>query len=582
MATNGEVVLTIADGGAAVAVAAANLQVVMGCCNSGTAYAITASRRASTILSTFGYGPLSEYCGMAIRDGATVLAMRLPTTTAGAVVKKDAKVVSDATNASPIVITTTTSHGLVDGDVVVVASVGGTTAANGTFVVDVLSSTTFSLVGSVGNGAYTSGGTVTPSGSIQLSSAGAASTDGPVTFSGTPTDTAFILVTIITGGTVGTTGIQFTVSLDAGRSLNLPRINLGTATTYTIPNLGAVINFTNTSTMTAGTVIRGYTSEPLPAIADITTALDALQDSVYASAGWGSMHLLGKISGTDAGTIGTNLETMASASVFSRMMGHVRDASPPTAYGGAGESDSTWSTAVLLDYVSTTSKRFGVSAGNYNMRGVFPNSVAGLPIFRRPLSWAWAARVAGQLPKPADHEGWVRLGALSQITQDAALDPLDGFVYHDERQGFVFDGLGGGAGRITAARTRLKSLTGWWISNPLSLAEVGSNFQLMPYGRVMDLASDAIIQALQPFINQRIKLNLNGTIREAEALTLEAAAYRALDITIGDQVSGRTVVVDRDYNVRDNNKLRVDVTIAGDAFALEIDTTIGFGTIAQP
>lgn len=69
-------------------------------------------------------------------------------------------VVSAASNASPIVITTTAAHGFNSGDTAVVASVGGNTAANGTWIVTYLSPTTFSLNGSTGNSAYTSGGTV--------------------------------------------------------------------------------------------------------------------------------------------------------------------------------------------------------------------------------------------------------------------------------------------------------------------------------------------------------------------------------------------------------------------------------------
>lgn len=69
------------------------------------------------------------------------------------------KVVTDATNATPIVITTSTVHGYVDGDGVRVASVGGNTAANGDWTINVLTTTTFELNDSSGNGAYTSGGT---------------------------------------------------------------------------------------------------------------------------------------------------------------------------------------------------------------------------------------------------------------------------------------------------------------------------------------------------------------------------------------------------------------------------------------
>jgi hypothetical protein len=68
--------------------------------------------------------------------------------------------ITGATNASPIQITVA-NHGLDSGETVVVASVGGNTAANGTWVITVTGANTFTLNGSTGNGAYTSGGTAT-------------------------------------------------------------------------------------------------------------------------------------------------------------------------------------------------------------------------------------------------------------------------------------------------------------------------------------------------------------------------------------------------------------------------------------
>lgn len=71
---------------------------------------------------------------------------------------KDTGTVAGATNASPIVITDV-AHGLTTGTRVTISGVGGNTAANGTFAVTRLTADTFSLDGSTGNGAYTSGGT---------------------------------------------------------------------------------------------------------------------------------------------------------------------------------------------------------------------------------------------------------------------------------------------------------------------------------------------------------------------------------------------------------------------------------------
>jgi hypothetical protein len=70
----------------------------------------------------------------------------------------DPKDITGATNASPIVITIT-GHGYITGDQVTISGVLGNDAANGEFVVTRIDADTFSLDGSTGDGAYTSGGT---------------------------------------------------------------------------------------------------------------------------------------------------------------------------------------------------------------------------------------------------------------------------------------------------------------------------------------------------------------------------------------------------------------------------------------
>ena len=73
--------------------------------------------------------------------------------------------ITNATNATPIVVTSTT-HGLTTGDLVLISKVGGNTAANEVSRVTVTDANTFSLQDPVtganvaGNGAYTSGGRV--------------------------------------------------------------------------------------------------------------------------------------------------------------------------------------------------------------------------------------------------------------------------------------------------------------------------------------------------------------------------------------------------------------------------------------
>ncbi|HEY6863408.1 MAG TPA: ubiquitin-activating E1 FCCH domain-containing protein [Burkholderiales bacterium] len=67
--------------------------------------------------------------------------------------------ITAASNASPIVVTTSAPHNFPTGAAVTISNVSGNGAANGTWTVTVIDATRFSLNGSSGSGTYTSGGT---------------------------------------------------------------------------------------------------------------------------------------------------------------------------------------------------------------------------------------------------------------------------------------------------------------------------------------------------------------------------------------------------------------------------------------
>jgi Ubiquitin-activating enzyme E1 FCCH domain len=81
---------------------------------------------------------------------------------------KESGSISGATNAAPIVVTST-NHGLTTGMQITISGVTGNTAANGTFQITVIDPNTFSLNGSTGNGAYVAGGTWNTSGLYECS-----------------------------------------------------------------------------------------------------------------------------------------------------------------------------------------------------------------------------------------------------------------------------------------------------------------------------------------------------------------------------------------------------------------------------
>jgi hypothetical protein len=68
--------------------------------------------------------------------------------------------VTAATNATPIQITTSSIHGYSTGQSVSISGVLGNTNANGSWLITVTGTNTFTLTGSAGSGTYTSGGTV--------------------------------------------------------------------------------------------------------------------------------------------------------------------------------------------------------------------------------------------------------------------------------------------------------------------------------------------------------------------------------------------------------------------------------------
>jgi hypothetical protein len=125
--------------------------------NGNAEMSIASNGRLYVIISNSGRTSAIEYTDDPTSATPTWVAMDLPTTPVPEFASLTA---TDATNASPIVITTSAAHGLKAGNFVQVSGVIGNTAANGIHAVSVLSDTTFAIRLSTGNGAYDSGGSV--------------------------------------------------------------------------------------------------------------------------------------------------------------------------------------------------------------------------------------------------------------------------------------------------------------------------------------------------------------------------------------------------------------------------------------
>jgi hypothetical protein len=74
--------------------------------------------------------------------------------------------ITAASNTTPIIVTTSVAHGIADVTPVTVTGVLGNLGANGAWIAERVTNTTLKLRQSVGSGAYTSGGTLTPVGTF--------------------------------------------------------------------------------------------------------------------------------------------------------------------------------------------------------------------------------------------------------------------------------------------------------------------------------------------------------------------------------------------------------------------------------
>lgn len=132
------------------------------------------------------------------------------------------------------------------------------------------------------------------------------------------------ILTVTTGGTIGTTGIKATLSLDGG--VTEKAINLGVATTYTIPYVGIVISFAG-GTLVAGDVYRFSSSAPMWDSAGLTAAKTALAAQQKLSRTW---MVIGDVANaTFAGYVATQVGAYETADKrFTMARAQVRDHLP--------------------------------------------------------------------------------------------------------------------------------------------------------------------------------------------------------------------------------------------------------------
>lgn len=326
-----------------------------------------------------------------------------------------------------------------------------------------------------------------------------------VTATGTPADNVELKVKVLTGGTIGVAGITYQLSADAGRNYG-PITSLGTANTLVVPDsLGVTFHFA------AGTLLANDTWSVLATAAtwnsaDIQTSLAALKATQQL---WEIVQIVGPIDASTVVTIDAAISGMASVGKYKAWVGNTR-------IPAVGESESAYASA-LAGFAADSSKFGSLYAGGCKLT----SSVSGRR-YRRPVSVATAAREASveQHINIADPN----LDALPGVTiRDVNGNPDE----HDETVSPGLDDL-----RFGTLRT-WDGYGGAYVNRPRLFSPTGSDFQLMPHRRVLNLTHEALRVYFIRRLNKPVLVSkLTGFILEAEASEIEKGALAVMRSTL--------------------------------------------------
>jgi hypothetical protein len=373
---------------------------------------------------------------------------------------------------------------------------------------------------------------------------------------------AYIIVTL--GGTIGTGPITFQYSLDGGRTLS-PPISLGTALDYIIPGSGGVEVEFAAGTLVTGDTISFRCDAPQWDTAELTAALTALKN--YGGS-WELVHIVGEIAGADFDAIETAFTSLFTAGKYRAWVGNTRipDWGVP---GSSDETEAAYLSALDTIFTAKASTVGELCAGSLELI----SAISGRQ-YRRPVSWHIASKTASvseeiNIAAP-------NLGAASGITlTDANGNPK----HHDESVNPGLDDV-----RFTVMRT-IEGLSGVYVNRPRIFSAAGSDFEIMPHRRVLNLAH----AALRLYFLRRLSLPIQvdadtGFILEDVAQEIEAGADAQVRAALmaepkasgGGYSQGRFFQLNRDDNLLSTKKITGQARVVPLAYPEYIDLNVGF------
>lgn len=454
-------------------------------------------------------------------------------------------------NGPPAVMTTVAAHLLRTGDVVVIAGSLGDTVINGTWVVTVLTATTFSIP-VTGTGSYTaSSGAVTPTGISYIGTGTAVPSPGSATLiaddynalatstpaSPIPAGLAGFVLYVVTGGILGVAGITYVYSLDGGNSVSAIQA-LGTALTVspTEPVTGADTGIritlgTATSTLSAQDYFSVQTTGPRMTSSDLVSALGAL---FATKLNFDDILIHGEAAAALVSSVVQPwILTLEGTGRYATAFANLRFKNQVTA-----ETETAYATAIATSYTSIMGAGAAPDVVLGADGGACVSSLTGVTKMQPTSLYAIARVESNDIGvDPAE----VDLGPLPNCNLNG---PTNLSAFHDENRFNTLDTPGGPL-LVTTLRS-FDGLPGAYITNCYLLGGPSSPYVYVQHNETMNAACTLIDVLMVQLLSKGVPRNLKtSTILEPTAQAWERFIQKQIDKVLAGQVSGSLFSISR-------------------------------------
>jgi hypothetical protein len=371
-----------------------------------------------------------------------------------------------------------------------------------------------------------------------------------ITTTGEPVDDYEVVFKVKVGGTVATAGIKYVYSLDGGRTFS-PEQSLGVAVLAALGTSGLTLDFA-AGTLVAGDVATFLATAAASDATNLTPALNALKASQVL---WEICQIVPAVTPGMVDAIDLAFAGMANAGKYRAWIGNTR-------IPDVDETEAAYLTELSTAYAAKSSKFGSLYAGACKLT----SAISGRQ-YRRPVSFSTAAREAfvSQEIDIAD----VNLGTLEGVAiRDVNGNPDE----HDES---LFPGLDD----LRFGTLRTWDGEGVYVNRPRLFSPTGSDFQLMPHRRVMNLTLETLRTYFIRRLNKPVLISsTTGFILQSEALEIEGGANALLrsQLLAKPKASAVQFVLSRTDNLLSTRTLTGDCRVTPLAYPEDIELTAGF------